>query len=131
MLSVAIFGGNKVDGSRIDPGERVVALALFGGIDLDFVSAPPPPLTEVMVVAVFGGATLKVRPEQDVKMSGFSLFGGRSVEPRKQPPSAASAVPASLSDDDDTSELPLDVTAYAIFGGVSVKREDELEDDNA
>jgi len=130
MFSVAIFGGNKVDGSRIDPGERVVALALFGGIDIDFVSAPPPPLTEVTVVTVFGGATLKVRPEQAVKMSGFSVFGGRSVAPRKQLPSAA-MVPPSLQDDDDTSELPLDITAYAIFGGVSVKRENECEDDAA
>ena len=58
MLSLAIFGGNRVDGSMLDPGERVVALALLGGIDIDFASAPPPPGVEVVSIAVLGSVKI-------------------------------------------------------------------------
>ena len=123
MLSVAIFGGNRVDGGMIDPGERVFALSLFGGIDLDFASVPPPPLTEVVIIAVFGGATVRVRPDQEVRLTGFSVFGGRSVEPRRQLLPPEKPPPPQSGHDDPESELPLDVVAYAIFGGVSIKRQ--------
>ncbi len=128
MLSLAIFGGNKMDGSMVEPGERVVALCLFGGIHMDFVSYPPPPATEVIIVSVFGGANLKVRPEQDVRLFGFSFFGGRSIEPRRLPPPAHQQPATRVRDhDDEDFDLPLEITAYAIFGGVSVKREDRKE----
>lgn len=118
MLSLAIFGGNRVDGSMLDPGERVVALALFGGIDIDFASTPPPPGVEVVSIAVLGGVTFKVRARQPVRLSGVSIFGGRSVEPLQLPSNAA----PSSHDLDDDADLPLDITAYAVFGGVDVKR---------
>ena len=119
MLSLAIFGGHRIDGSMLDPGERIVALALFGGIEFDFVSAPPPPAAELIIVAVFGGASVKVHALQPVRMTGLSLFGGRSVEPMRHLPSHE---PQSADEDLD---LPLDISAYALFGGVSVKRVDE------
>ena len=121
MLSLAIFGGNHVDGSMLDPGERVVALALFGGIDFDFASTPPPPGVEVVSIAVFGGVSFKVRSHQPVRLSGVSIFGGRSVEPLQLPPQAA---PPSHDPDDDI-DLPLDISVYSLFGGVNVKRIDE------
>ena len=38
MFHLAIFGGNKIDGSTVDPGEQVVGLALFGGLEFDFTN---------------------------------------------------------------------------------------------
>jgi hypothetical protein len=123
MLSLAVFGGNRVDGSMLDPGERLTAIALFGGIDFDFASVPPPPAAEVVIVAVFGGASVKVRARQAVRLSGLSIFGGRSIDPARQiaPPTAS----ASQLDDDADLDLPLEINAYALFGGVNVKRVDE------
>jgi hypothetical protein len=64
------------------PGERFFGLALFGGLDLDLTSAPPE--LEVTIVAMFGGARLRVRPDEEVMFDGFSLFGGSTIEPRCQ-----------------------------------------------
>jgi hypothetical protein len=117
MLSLAIFGGNRVDGGMIDPGERVVGVALFGAIDFDFASIPPPPATEVTIVAVFGGAGFKVRAQQALRLSGFSIFGGRNIEAVPQlsaPPQPTDAV--------DETALPLEISAYAVFGGINIKR---------
>lgn len=116
MLTLGIFGGSTVDGSMLDPGERVIALCLFGGVEIDFSAAPSPPAAEVLVVAVFGGCNIKVRPDQSVRLTGFSLFGGRQVEPRRQLPPPAPAT------GDDGADLPLEIDAYALFGGVNVER---------
>lgn len=122
MLSLAIFGGHHVDGSMLDPGERIVSVALFGGLDFDFASMPPPPAVEIVIVALFGGASVKVRTQQPIRVTGVSLFGGRSVEPMRALPPAATMTPAP--DDDAEMDLPLEISAYTLFGGVSVKRVD-------
>jgi hypothetical protein len=114
MFHLAIFGGNKIDGSTVDPGEQVVGLALFGGIEFDFTQCPAPEGAELMIFAIFGGATVKVREDEDVMFSGVSLFGGRSMEPKRERSSRES--------DGDRFPFPLEVAAYSIFGGVSVKR---------
>ena len=115
MLSLAIFSGNKIDGSMLHAGERFFGLALFGGLDLDLTYAPPE--LEVTIVAIFGGASVRVRPDEEVMFDGFSIFGGRSIEPRKSAESSAR-----VSDDDEDAPFPLDILAYSLFGGVSVKR---------
>ena len=120
MVTLAIFGGTQLDGSTVEPGERVTALALFGGVVVDFAAAPPAPAVDMVIFAVFGGVEVKVRPDQDVRLRGFSLFGGRSVEPRRRLPPPQ---PLSVSPADDDIELPLEISAYAVFGGVSVKRD--------
>ncbi len=125
MFCVAIFGGNKVDGSMLEPAERVVSLALFGGLELDLASVPPPPALEVIVVAIFGGATIKVRPDEQVTLSGVSLFGGRSIEPRRGLSRASDARPAAGPCEDEGILPPLEITAYSLFGGVSVKRQEQ------
>ena len=117
MLSLAIFSGNKIDGSMLHSGERFFGLALFGGLDLDLTYAPPE--LEVTIVAIFGGASVRVRPDEEVMFDGFSIFGGRSIEPRRQQSSQPSA---RVSDDDEGAPFPLDILAYSLFGGVSVKR---------
>ena len=122
MLSLALFSGNRIDGSSLEPGEPFIGLALFGGLEVDF-SAMPVPDVDVFVIALFGGVTLRVRPNQHVRLNGFSLFGGRSVEPRRLPsPDTGTQRPDGGGDDEDEEELPLEITAYAVFGGVDVKR---------
>jgi hypothetical protein len=116
MLSLAIFSGNKIDGRMLHPGEQFFGLALFGGLDLDLTDAPPE--LEVTVVAIFGGAKVTVRPDEEVTWGGFSLFGGRSIEPpRQQAPQSSAPV-----EEDEDAPFPLDILAYSLFGGVSVKR---------
>ena len=114
MFHLAIFGANKIDGSTVDPGEQVVGLALFGGLEFDFTQCPAPEGAELMIFAIFGGATVKVREEENVMFSGVSLFGGRSMEPKRDRYDRES--------DEDRIPFPLEVAAYSIFGGVSVKR---------
>ena len=126
MFSLAIFGGNKVLGSDLDPGERVVAVALFGGMELDFTSAPAP-FVDVVVVALFGGAVVRVQPQRAVRLGGFSLFGGRQVEPRRLPPPRGAAASAASADADDDGDFPLEINAYVVFGGVTIKRASTLE----
>ena len=114
MLSLAIFSGNKIDGSMLHSGERFFGLALFGGLDLDLTYAPPE--LEVTIVAIFGGASVRVKPDEEVMFDGFSIFGGRTIEPRRQ-----QSPPNSFTDDEGDLP-PLDILAYSLFGGVSVKR---------
>ena len=114
MFHLAIFGGNKIDGSTIDPGEQAVGLALFGGLEFDFTECEMPEGAELTIVAIFGGASVKVREEDDVMFSGVSLFGGRSMEPKRER--------YGRENDGERIPLPLEVAAYSLFGGVSVKR---------
>lgn len=115
MFNIALLGSGKVDGSRADPGERVISLALLGSVELDFASAPPPPEVQVLIINILGSAKVRVRPEQEVKLSGFALLGSRSVDPIEQ----AGA---------DEFQLPLEITAFALLGSVSVRRGGEEEE---
>src|SRR5208283_677235 len=111
MFHLAIFGGNKIDGSTVDPGEQVVGLALFGGLEFDFTQCPVPEGAELMIFAIFGGATVKVREQENVMFSGMSLFGGRTMEPKRDRHDKES--------DGDRFTLPLEVAAYSnIWRGV-------------
>lgn len=113
MFHLAIFGSNKIDGSTVDPGEQVVGLALFGGLEFDFTECLAPEGAELVIFAIFGGATVKVGEEDNVMLSGVSLFGGRSMEPKR----------LRHDGERDRGQVPpLEVAAYALFGGVSVKR---------
>jgi hypothetical protein len=119
MLSLAIFSGSNVDGSVLRPGERFLGVALFGGLDLDLTSAPPE--LEVTIVAIFGGAKVRVRQYEDVTLDGFSLFGGRAIEPRRLQSGSDLDMNAPARED-ERAYLPLEIVAYSLFGGVSVKR---------
>jgi hypothetical protein len=110
MFNVAILSTGKVDGSRADPGERLVSLSLLGGAELDFASAPTPPEVQVLIFNLLASTTVKVQPDQEVKLSGFGLFGSKTVDPPRP--------------GKDDFALPLEVTAFSLLGGVSVKRED-------
>jgi predicted membrane protein len=117
MLSLAIFSQNKIDGSALEPYEPVTCLALFGNLDLDLTDAPPD--LEATVIAVFGNVKVRVRPEEEVMLDGLCLFGSRSVESRD--PGTISD-PSAENFECDEAPLPMELSAYSIFGNVSVKR---------
>jgi hypothetical protein len=120
MVSLAIFSGNKIDGSMLHRGESFFGLALFGGLDLDLTSAPPE--LAVTVVAIFGGAKVRVRPDEDVVCKGFSVFGGRNIDLRRRQTAANRSESSATISDDEDAPLPLDILAYSMFGGVTVQR---------
>ncbi len=122
MLSLAIFGSNRVDASALAPGEPFIGLALFGGIEVDFTATPVPD-ADVFLIALFGGVTVRVQPTQAVRLGGFSLFGGRHLEPRRLPRPGPGATAPTDEDDVEGLDLPLEISAYAVFGGVHVKRQ--------
>ena len=62
MFSLAIFGGNKIDGGDLQPGERAVGLAVFGAMEMDFTRTPAP-FVDVLLVALFGGVIIE-RPRR-------------------------------------------------------------------
>ena len=120
MLSLAIFSGNKIDGSMLHRGESFFGLALFGGLDLDLTSAPPE--LAVTVVAIFGGARVRVRQDENVMCDGFSVFGGRTIDLRRRQAATNSSESSATIGHDEDAPLPLDILAYSLFGGVTVKR---------
>lgn len=109
MFSISIFGKEQVDGSKVTPGERITAVALFGGVEIDLASSPPPPEVDVLLVALMGSGQVKVRRDQGVNMTGASILGGRKMEP---------------ADSTEESELglPLNIAAFSIMAGIEVKR---------
>jgi hypothetical protein len=102
---VAVFGG-AVRRGRWLPARREKAVAVFGGVELDYRDAPigPEPLA-LQAVAVFGGVQVTVPPGVRVEMTGFALFGGRQVQGGEAGPGAP----------------VLRVHAVAVFGGVEVR----------
>ena len=87
---------------------------------MDLTSAPPE--LAVTVVAIFGGARVRVRPDEDVVCEGFSVFGGRNIDLRRRQTAANSSESIARISDDEDAPLPLDILAYSMFGGVTVKR---------
>lgn len=105
---VGVFGATDRQG-RWRPARRQSVLALFGGVRLDLREAElPSDALELRAYALFGGIQIAVPEGMRVELTGFSLFGGRSVK-------AGRATSAS-----DTPVLHL--KAVALFGGVAVDR---------
>ncbi len=107
--SVAIFGG----ASRKGPwtvAEQYTALAVFGGVELDFREATfTAAETTVYANCLFGGIEITVPDDVVVHVSGVPIFGGfdhGNGGPASYPPNAP----------------VMHVKGLAIFGGVEVKR---------
>ena len=118
MISLAIFSHNKTDASALVPGEPVTALALFGNVELDLTGAPRE--IEATVIALFGSAKLRIREDEEVVLNGFSLFGNRVLDSMTSAQNAADFEPEI--GDHDNQPLPMELSAYSIFGSVTVKR---------
>ncbi|MDD5696336.1 MAG: DUF5668 domain-containing protein [Bacteroidales bacterium] len=73
---ISVFSGaDKIIQSKSFRGGRIVAV--FGGSNINLTQAEMQPGTHIMeMVCVFGGSTLIVPPDWNVKVEVFSIFGG-------------------------------------------------------
>jgi hypothetical protein len=73
---LSILGGSARRGVW-EPAERVRAIAVLGGAQLDFRDAVLlEGVTEVHVVAVLGGVEIRVPADVEVEVSGIGILGG-------------------------------------------------------
>jgi hypothetical protein len=124
---VAVFGDSARAGTWYPP-DRIVAIAGFGNVKLDFRDADlPAGPTEIRPLAVFGNVEVIVPRHLDVELNGVSLFGSiKHTTDRKAgqklfdrvlgKPPAAPAPP-----DDDDEDRWLVVQGWAVFGNVKVR----------
>jgi hypothetical protein len=107
---VAVFGGADRRG-RWRIATSSVAIALFGGVDLDLrsVSLEDPDATEIDItgIAMFGGIDIIVPEGMEVETTGISLFGGKDCRLADVPPNPSLPV--------------LRVRALVLFGGLDVR----------
>jgi hypothetical protein len=104
--SVAILGGSRRIG-RWTPARVNNAFALCGGVELDFREAVMPPgITEVKVLAMWGGVDVIVPPGMNVECDGMGIMGGFDHTPEAASP--------------DPGAPTLRVTGVALMGGVHV-----------
>lgn len=108
MQLTAVFSGRRAVCSA-DPFRGAVAVAIFGGVDLDLRPAVVGPEGAfVDATAAFGGVKLIVPPEWRVVMTGPAIFGGNENKTELLGPLPRTAP-------------VLNVRALALFGGVEVQ----------
>ncbi len=102
---VAILGGSDRRGPW-RPARRSNAVAILGGVDLDFRDALiPPGVTEIEVFCFLGGVDIIVPPGVNVEMSGVPILGGFDNKAGSGDPGAPT----------------LKITGFVLLGGVDVK----------
>ena len=75
-LAVAVMGGTRRAGRWAPPSE-MAAVALMGGVELDFRDAVlQEGVTEINCFAFWGGVEITVPPGVEVQSHGFALLGG-------------------------------------------------------
>jgi hypothetical protein len=106
--ALALMGGNSRKGEWAPP-RQLNAVAVMGGVDLDFREARlAAGETHVTAVAVMGGIEIIVPPGLPVTVRGLGVLG--SVDQKEQATPQAGA------------ETPhLKITALALMGGVEIK----------
>lgn len=106
---VGIFGEARRAGAW-QPARLNQGLALFGGVKLDFTQvALPAGETRVQLLALFGGAEIRVPKSLPVIVDGIGIFGSFGQRGAGAQPSL------------DPSQPYLRVSGAAIFGGVEVQ----------
>jgi len=106
--ALAVMGGASRKGEW-SPPHRLNALAVMGGIELDFRDARlAPGETQVTVVALLGGVEIVVPPGLPVTVRGLGILG--AVDQVEQ-----------AAGDVDPNAPHLRVTALACMGGVDIK----------
>lgn len=107
-LAVGIMGATTRAGYWV-PARRNVAVALMGGCELDFREAAfGPGVTEVHVVAVWGGVEIVVPPWLHLETSGVGIMGAfEHVHDSERPPR-------------DPDRPVLRISGLALMGGVEV-----------
>ena len=105
---IALMSGVNRRGPWTVP-RRLHAIALMGGIELDFRSARlTHQITEITIVTIMGGAVLIVPPGVRVESDGFAIMGGFDDAP-------------STTASSDPNAPVIRVRGVAIMGGVEVR----------
>ena len=107
-LAVAVMGGTRRAG-RWAPPTEMAAVALMGGVELDFRDALlEEGVTEINCFAFWGGIEITVPPHVEVESTGFALMGGFDQEAKI-----------------DTNPAPgaptIRVNGFALMGAVEIK----------
>lgn len=105
---IAVMGGSGRKG-RWTPARRNVAVAFWGGAELDFREAVMAPgVTELQLYTMWGGVEVVVPPWLNVESHGIALMGGFDHQAdNRHPPDPAAPT--------------LRITGVAIMGGVDIK----------
>ncbi len=104
---LTMFGGADIRPNTDDFRGGWLA-AIFGGFEADLRKcSSTQPVSQVDVLFMFGGGTIRVPEHWEVEISGLPLFGGFSVENKAPEPGQATH--------------RLQVRCVAIFGGFSVE----------
>jgi hypothetical protein len=121
VFHFSIFGENSFDPVGLEPGEPLVAISVFGMLDLDLSAVDLPPDADLTVLSVFGATRIRLRQRQQVRLRGFSVFGERYVEPalRLEDRRGDGLGEATAGSTDP----PIDVAAFSVFGSVGVLRD--------
>ena len=107
MFVVAVLGGHKVGKTPWQPEAKMRAVAILGGIEMDFREARLPPEGVRMTCwSLLGGIKVIIPRGMAVTVSGFSFLGG------KESKAAATAAPSATPG--------LRVTCWNVLGGLSV-----------
>jgi hypothetical protein len=109
QFSVAIFSGRSRRGAWV-PARKIRAVAVMGGIELDFREALfGTDLVEVHVVALMGGVEVLVPPGVHVDTGGFAFLGGFDEQ-------------LGMPEDLPAHAPTVRITGMAVMGGVEVSR---------
>lgn len=105
----AVMGGTRRAG-RWSPPQSMIAVAIMGGVELDFRDAvlTPGGVTDINCFAFWGGVEITVPPDVHVDTHGFALLGGfdQTSELAVEPPPGAPVIR---------------VNGFALMGGVEVR----------
>lgn len=101
----ATFGENKVDMSN-EVFDGADLTAVFGGVDLNLINSEIKDEQIVNATAIFGGITIKVPQNVNVKVKSTAIFGGVDNKVKN----------------DKAENIPtIYVNAFCMFGGVDIK----------
>lgn len=106
-LAFAVMGGTRRAGRWVPPS-KMVAVAIMGGVELDFRDAVLGEDVEINCFAFWGGVEITVPPDVHVDTRGFAIMGGFDQEAEQGvdvPPGAP----------------VIRINGVAIMGGVEVK----------
>jgi hypothetical protein len=110
----ALMSGSTRSGSW-DPPDSIQAVAIMGGIELDFREADLlEGETEIQALAIMGGVKITVPTDVHVAVGGIGLLGGFSHVRHRAP--------------DDDAPL-IRIGGLAIMGGVEVVVKDDYDDE--
>ena len=101
----ATFGEQKLDFSN-EKFEGSELNAIFGGINCDLRNSTIKEDCVINANAIFGGITIRVPDNVNVKVTSNSIFGGVSDERKKR---------------NNDSKVTLYINATCLFGGVEIK----------